>query len=70
MFDLKEQYDFFISHSGDTLREAETLYNMLKEINPQWKVFYDKESLQKEEKWLEPMLNAVAHSKYLIFFHL
>ncbi len=60
-------YDFFISHSKDEVDEAKKLYDMLKEINPEWNVFYDRECLQTEERWLNVMLNAVVNSKYLIF---
>ncbi len=60
-------YDFFISHSKDEIDEAQNLYNMLKEINPEWNVFYDRECLMTEERWLNVMLNAVVNSRYLIF---
>lgn len=60
-------YDFFISHSGAENSEAEILYNMLKQINPEWEIFFDKETLRTENDWKQKMFNAIEHSKHLIF---
>ena len=60
-------FDFFISHSGAETDEAEKLYEMLKQINPEWEIFFDKETLRTEVDWKQKMFYAVEHSKHLIF---
>ncbi len=60
-------YDFFISHSELENDEAEKLYNLLNEINPEWEIFFDKRNLEKESEWSQKMFEAAEYSKHLIF---
>lgn len=60
-------YDFFISHSEKENDEAQRLYNLLHEINPEWEIFFDKRCLGKESEWASRMYDAAQYSKHLIF---
>ncbi len=67
---MEKRYDFFISHASADNGPAQELYSLLKSINPAWEIFLDcsdEVPLDKKKEWRQAMLNAVDHSRYLIF---
>lgn len=70
---MENSYTFFISHSSADNNIAKELYDILLEINPEWKekIFLDckdeNPSLQTSEEWKPAIMNAVNNSRYLIF---
>ena len=60
-------YDFFISHSGAEVDEAERLCDILHSINPEWEIFFDKSCLGREGEWAQKMFEAAEYSRHLIF---
>lgn len=64
---LKQLNDFFISHSSSDNEHAVALYNLLKSINPQWKIFLDCNDIETYDEWSSAMFGELEASKHLVF---
>ncbi len=69
---MKDGNLFFISHSSNDNAHAMELYNLLLEINPEWKgrIFLDcceEKPLESHAEWRARMLKEVENSRHLIF---
>ncbi len=61
--------DIFISHKSEDNEIARELERILKEINPDWRIFLDcseENPLEGHEQWRARMVKEVSNSKYLI----
>ncbi len=62
--------DFFISHNSADREQATALYDLLRSVNPDWRIFLDcsdEKPLESHSEWRARMILEVEHSKHLIF---
>ena len=57
------QYDFFLSHPGQAIRQAKALYDLLQ---PHCQVFLDEEALQPGDNWGIELQQALEQSRFII----
>lgn len=48
---LDDHYDVFISYSHKDTITANTLWNFIKQVRPEWNVFVDQEGLRVGSSW-------------------
>lgn len=64
---MKHINEFFISHDSRDSKHALALYDLLKTINPQWKIFLDCKDIETYDEWHSAMFGELEASKHLIF---
>lgn len=64
---MKQVNDFFISHDSRDSHHALALYDLLKSINPDWKIFLDCKDIETYDEWHSAMFGELEASRHLIF---